>query len=143
MSGSPYIRAIMTTVTHSTTTPARKYHIRTALFMSGYVAVNLAAILGAFDDMKSPATWVFSLVVAAPVVGQIWALLAWMRDSDEFVRALAAKRFIAAAGLAMAVASAWGFMELYARAPHISAAMIYPLFWAAFGCVSAFIHTTR
>ena len=133
----------MTTATDSITLPARKYRIRTTLFLGGYIAVNLAAILGAFDDMKSPATWVFSLVVAAPVVGQIWALLAWMRDSDEFVRALAAKRFIAASGLAMAIASAWGFMELYAHAPHVSAALIYPLFWAAFGCVSPFIHTTR
>ncbi|HEY8961283.1 MAG TPA: hypothetical protein VIM57_03695 [Luteolibacter sp.] len=133
----------MTTLAYSTHTAARKYRIRTTLFLSGYVAVNLAAILGAFDNMKPPGTWVFSLIVAAPVVGQIWALLAWMRDSDEFVRALAAKRFIAATGLAMAIASAWGFMELYAHAPHVSAAMIYPLFWAAFGCVSAFIHTTR
>lgn len=133
----------MTTIAPSTDSVARKYRIRTALFLGGYVAVNLAAILGAFDDMKSPATWVFSLVVAAPVVGQIWALLAWMRDSDEFVRALAAKRFIAAAGLAMAIASAWGFMELYAHAPHISAALFYPLFWAAYGFASVFIQTTR
>jgi len=119
------------------------YRLRSALFMSGYVAVNLAAILGAFDHMKSPGTWVFSLIVAAPVAGHIWALLSWMRDSDEFIRALSAKRFIVAAGLAMAIASAWGFMELYAKAPHVSAAMIYPLFWAAFALASAFIHTTR
>lgn len=130
-------------ITTQTTTVARKYHIRTALFMGGYLTVNLAAILGAFDNMKAPGTWAFSLVVAAPVVGQIWALLAWMRDSDEFVRALAAKRFIAAAGLAMAIASAWGFMELYAEAPHLSPALIFPLFWAAFGIVSPFIRTTH
>jgi hypothetical protein len=133
----------MTTAPHSISTPARKYRIRSNLFLGGYVAVNLAAILGAFDDMKSPATWVFSWIVAAPVVGHIWALLAWMRDSDEFVRALTAKRFIVASGLAMAIASAWGFMELYAKAPHVSAAMIYPLFWVTFGLASAFIHTTR
>ena len=54
----------MTAATHPTS-PARKYHIRTALFMSGYIAANLAAIFGAFDDMKSPGTWAFSLVVAA------------------------------------------------------------------------------
>ncbi|MFD0895492.1 hypothetical protein KBB96_19845 [Luteolibacter ambystomatis] len=133
----------MTTTLPSTISPARKYAIRTALFMSGYVAVNAAAISGAFDSMRPPATWVFALVVSAPVIGQIWALLAWMRDSDEFVRALSAKRFIVATGLAMAMASAWGLLELYAGAPHVSAAMVFPLFWAMFGLSAIFIRTSH
>lgn len=121
----------------------QKYRIRAALFMVAYIAVNVAAIFGSFDDMRPPGTWAFSLVVAAPVIGHIWAFLAWMRDSDEFVRALAAKRFVVASGVALAVASVWGFMELYAKAPHISAAMVYPLVWAAFGSVSPFIRTSH
>ena len=121
----------------------RKYRIRTALFMSGYVAVNLAAIFGAFDDMKPPGTWAFALIVAAPIIGHIWSLLVWMRDSDEFVRALMAKRFIVATGITFAIASAWGLMELYAKAPHVSAAMVFPLFWASFGFSSPFIRTSH
>lgn len=121
----------------------KKYYIRTALFMGGYVALNLAAITGAFDDMKSPGTWGFALAVTAPVVGQIWSMLAWMRDSDEFVRAVAAKRFIVATGIAMAIATGWGFMELYAKAPHVSAAMMFPLFWLSFAVSSPFIRTSR
>jgi putative oxidoreductase len=128
------------------TTPSethKKYLIRASLFMGAYVAVNIAAITGAFDDMKPPGTWAFALVVAAPVIGHIWAFLVWMRDSDEFLRSLAAKRFIVAAGVALAVTSIWGFMELYAKAPHISAAMVYPLLWAAFGIVTPFIRTSH
>ena len=121
----------------------RKYLIRAGLFMGAYIAVNAAAMTGAFDGMKPPGTWAFSLVVAAPVIGHIWAFLAWMRDSDEFVRTLAAKRFIVAAGVALAISSLWGFMELYAKATHISAALVYPLLWAAFGIVTPFIRTTR
>jgi putative oxidoreductase len=121
----------------------KKYYLRTALFMGGYVAINLAALTGAFDDLKSPGTWGFALAVTAPVAGQIWAMLAWMRDSDEFVRAVAAKRFVVATGIAMAVATAWGFMELYAKAPHISAVMMFPLFWLSFGMSSPFIRTSR
>ena len=124
-------------------TTNKKYLIRAALFISGYVAVNLAAITGAFDTLKSPATWAFALVVAAPVIGHLWAFLVWMRDSDEFVRALAGKRFIVATGVVFAIASVWGFMELYAKAPHVSAAMLYPLFWAVFGTVSPLIRTTH
>jgi hypothetical protein len=124
-------------------TAHRRYVIRTVLFMAGYVAINMAAIRGAFDGRTAPGSWALGLAVTAPVVGQIWATLALIHDSDEFVGALTAKRFILAAGIAIAIASGWGFLELYAAAPHISAAMVYPLFWAAFGVVSPFVRTTR
>lgn len=128
----------------SATAAHRKYVVRTLLFMSGYVAINVAAIFGAFDDIASPvAAWGLALAVSAPVVGQIWATLSLMRDSDEFVRAVTAKQFILASGLAMALASVWGFGESYANAPHVPAWLIYPLFWACFGLVAPFIRSSR
>ena len=133
----------MTALASTSSSPSRKHGIRTAYFMGGYVAVNVAAITGAFDDMRPPATWFFALIVAAPIIGQICSILAWMRESDEFIRALAAKRFIVAAGITLALSSAWGFMELYAAAPHVSAAMVFPLFCAAFGLVTPFIRTSH
>lgn len=125
------------------TGPHKKYVIRTLAFMGGYTAVNVAAIFGAFDDIGRTAGLALGLVVAAPVAGQIWATLALMAESDEFMRALLAKRFIVASGLAMAIATAWGFMESYGGAPHVPAWMIYPLFWALFGVVTPFIRTSR
>ncbi len=125
------------------TAPYKKYVIRTMTFMAGYAAINVAAITGAFDDIGRTAGLALGLVVAAPVAGQIWATLALMSKSDEFMRALMAKRFIVASGLAIAIASAWGFMESYGDAPHVPAWMIYPLFWALFGIVSPFIRTSR
>ncbi len=128
----------------STASAHRRYVIRTMAFMSGYVAINVAAIFGAFDDIGSPvAAWILALSVSAPVVGQIWATLALMKESDEFVRAVTAKQFILAAGLAMAIASVWGFGESYADAPHIPAWIIYPLFWACFGLVAPFVRSSR
>jgi len=122
----------------------RRYVIRTMAFMSGYVTVNLAAIFGAFDDIASPvAAWGLALAVSAPVIGQIWATLSLMRESDEFVRAVTAKQFILAAGMAMAIASVWGFGESYADAPHIPAWIIYPLFWGCFGLVAPFVRSSR
>ena len=32
----------------------RRYTLRTAAFMSGYVVINIAAIAGAFDDLRGP-----------------------------------------------------------------------------------------
>ncbi|WP_293355467.1 hypothetical protein [Phenylobacterium sp.] len=43
----------------------------------------------------------------------------------------------------MAIASAWGFVESYAHAPHIPGWMIYRLFWLCFAVVSPFVRTTR
>lgn len=126
------------------TAAGRRYVIRTFAFMSGYVAINVAAIFGAFDDMTSPvAAWLLAAAVSAPVVGQIWATLSLMRESDEFVRAVVGKQFVVAAGLAMAVATFWGFGESYADAPHAPAWFVYPLFWACFGLVAPFIRNSR
>ncbi len=124
-------------------TAHRRYVVRTCAFMGAYAAVNIAAITGAFDGLQGPGRWALGAVVAAPVIGQIWATLALMRDGDEFVRAITAKRFIIAAGLAMAAASAWGYLESYAQAPHAPGWIVYILFWAAFGAVSPFVRTTR
>ena len=49
-----------------------------------------------------------------------------MRDSDEFVRGVMAKRFIVGSGLAMALFCAWGFMETYAHVWHAPGWFIYP-----------------
>lgn len=128
----------------STTAAHRRYVVRTMAFMLPYMAINVAAIFGAFDDIAStPAAWLLALAVSAPVLGQIWATLMLMRDSDEFVRAVTAKQFIVATGLAMAIASVWGFGESYADAYHLPAWLIYPLFWGCFGLVSPFIRTSN
>ncbi len=122
----------------------RRYIVRTMAFMSGYVAINVAAVFGAFDPIiGTPAGMVLGLAVAAPIAGQIWATLALMSEADEFVRTLTAKRFIVAAGLAFALFSGWGFMESYGDAPHAPGWMVYALFWGLYGLVSPFIRTSR
>lgn len=123
--------------------PARRYVRRTMVFMGAYAALNLAAVSGAFDDLKPPGTWAFALAAAAPVLGHIASLLAYMRDADEFVRALMGRRLIVATGLSTAIVSAWGLMEVYAQAPHFPAVLFYPLLWASFGAAMPFVRGTR
>jgi hypothetical protein len=134
----------MLTIGRPTTTAQRKYMMRTLAFMGGYVAVMVAVIFGAFDDIQgTPAAWGLALTVTAPIVGQIWTTLAVMRDSDEFVRAVMAKQFILAAGISMALFTAWGFAESFADAPHAEGWLIYPLFWASLGVVAPFIKSSN
>lgn len=135
----------MMTLSRSHTPVGRRYVMRTFAFMVPYVAICAGMMTtDAFDGvMGKPAGWVLAAAVAAPVVGQIWATLALMRESDEFVRMVTAKQFIIAAGLAMAIATFWGFGETFAGAPHLPAWLIYPLFWAAFGLVSPFVRSSN
>ena len=123
----------------------RKYVIRTFAFMIPYMAICLSMMVtDAFDEvMGTPAAWFLAAAVSAPVIGQIWATLSLMRDSDEFVRAITARQFIIASGLAMAVATFWGFGETFAGAYHLPAWLIYPLFWGLFGIVSPFIRSSN
>ena len=112
--------------------------------MSVYVALNIAAMAGVFDRLRGePGAWILALAVSVPIAGQLWATFALMAESDEFMRALTAKRFILAAGISMVVFSTWGFAESYANAPHVPGWMIYPLFWLSFGIISPLVRSTR
>ena len=128
----------------ATTSAQKRYVVRTLAFMGGYSLIMIAVIFGAFDAIqKTPAAWALALVVTAPIVGQIWTTLAYMRESDEFVRALMAKQFILAAGVAMALFTGWGFAESFANAPHAEGWLIYPLFWGVLGLTSPFLKSSH
>ena len=127
-------------------TPAgRRYVIRTWAFMVPYMLICISMMLtDAFDEIiGKPAGWGLAAAVSAPVIGQLWATLSLMRESDEFVRAVAAKQFIVAAGLAMALATFWGFAETFANAPHLPGWLIYAAFWGLYGMVSPFIRNSN
>lgn len=122
----------------------RRYVLRTTAFMGGYVLLMIAIIGGALDHIQSiEGRWLMAAAASAPIIGQIWATLSLMKEADEFVRAVVAKQFISAAGLAFAAATIWGFGETFAGAPHLPAWGIYPLFWASFGLIAPFIRTSR
>lgn len=121
------------------TPAAKRYMIRTFLFMGGYVAALFLAVSGALDSIGGVSGWALAAAVAAPVAGQIWATLAFIRDSDEFVAALTAKRFILAAGLAIGLSVFWGFAEKFAQAPHLEGWWVYVVFWASMGFMPLFI----
>lgn len=116
---------------------------RMSLFVMSYCVLNAVAITGFLDHMSSPTRWAFAVMVAFPVAGQIWSILALIRDSDEFVGALMAKRIIAAMGLTIALFSAWGFAESYANAPHAPGWLSFPLLVLLYAVVSPFLNSSK
>jgi len=125
-------------------TPAAKaYTFRTVFFMLGYVVALLLAVGGALDAIGGVSGWILAAAVAAPVAGQIWATLVFIRDSDEFVAGVTAKRFILAAGMTFALSVFWGFAEKFAGAPHVEGWWVYVVFWGLMGFMPVFIRNSR
>jgi len=125
------------------TSAAKAYAFRTVFFMLGYVVALVLAVGGALDTIGGVSGWILAAAVAAPVAGQIWATLAFIRDSDEFVAGVTAKRFILAAGMTFALSVFWGFAEKFAEAPHIEGWWVYVVFWGLMGFMPVFIRSSR
>ena len=125
------------------TSAAKAYTFRTVFFMLGYVVALVLAVGGALDTIGGVSGWVLAAAVAAPVAGQIWATLAFIRDSDEFVAGVTAKRFILAAGMTFALSVFWGFAEKFAAAPHVEGWWVYVVFWGLMGFMPVFIRSSR
>jgi hypothetical protein len=109
-----------------------------ALFLASVVAVAFGKSAG----WPMAFLLALSLAPALTVVLQFWSAYRLIAAQDEFVRALTVKRMVAAAGLSIALTTAWSVMEL-TGARHLPAWLIYPLFWGMFGLVTPLIRDTR
>lgn len=76
-----------------------------------------------------PLLWAIAILPALPLMGVFWIigrLLIELRD--EYVRMLEIRKALVATGFAMSAASAWGFLEVYATAPHLPLFTV-PILW--------------
>jgi hypothetical protein len=122
-------------------TPAAKAYVR-ALAFWGTVYVALVVALSSARNahwLIEPWNWIAAWTPAIPIAGVMWALLAYMRDSDEFVRALTAKRLVVALLVTQVLCSVWGFLEVYAGAPHVELYLVVPIFWGTYGAICRFV----
>ncbi len=87
--------------------------------------------------------WTLAAVSGITVAIQFYLAYRLIARQDEFVRAVTAKRMIAAAGLTVTLASGRSVAEQFIAAPHVPMWLIYPFFWGAFGLVSPLIGDSR
>lgn len=123
--------------THS---PDREYRIGLSAWMVGYAALLTLSIL--IIRAYSPQGFLlYALAVSPslPIGGSIWQMLRYMDRCDEYVRAIVTRRFVLATGVTLFLCTAWGFLEINAGLPHLDLYLVYPLFWASFGAVCAFV----
>ena len=116
----------------------------TMVTMVAYVLSLAAAVFLIDRDMVS-GVWVYGLALlpALAIIGQMLVTLRYLRDADEFVRALLAKRLIVAALSSFGLMTAWGFLETFADIPHMPGWVGYCLMWMVFGIASLFIKDSK
>jgi len=105
--------------------------------------IFLAAIFGVtwgkYNGWPDSALWALALVPAATVLIQTFMAYNLISKQDEFVRALIAKRMLAATGATITVVVAYGPFQQLLNAPEVPAWVVYPLFWGLFGMLSGVI----
>jgi len=93
--------------------------------------------------LPQPALWAIVLIVGVSVAAQFAAAYRLIAHQDEYIRAITAKRIIAATGLTLTAAVLWGLAEQFLGMPILPMWVIYPLFWGLFGAATPFIRDTR
>jgi tellurite resistance protein TehA-like permease len=78
--------------------------------------------------------YLVAVLPALPVAGALLATGAYLHEeTDEFQRNLLVQSVMGGIGATLAATTAWGYLEDFARAPHVSLAWVYPLFWVCVG----------
>ena len=110
------------------------------MFLAGVFFLSWGSANGRLDAYV---LWAVVLVLAGTVAAQFVAAYRLVAEQDEFIRAITAKRGIAAAGLTLSVAVFWGLAEQFLGVPEVPMWVLYPFFWGAFGIVTPFIRDTH
>jgi putative oxidoreductase len=109
----------------------------------GLYVVAILALGLASDRLNQPMLIIGSLLPSLAIALQLWFAFKVLDRLDEYLRALLTKRFLIAGGLTMIVSTTWGFLETFARLPHVPCWFVYPLFWAAFGVATPLIRSSK
>ena len=120
--------------------PRHKYLLGMAFWMSLYCGLLFLSI-NMIRDTHPAGLMLYGLAVmpAIPIAATFWLVTRYMDKSDEYVRAIMAKRIIISTGITLSAATAYGFLEGNAGAPSIEMFYVYVFFWMCFGFISAFI----
>ena len=113
----------------------RRYTVRVLAAMAAYIVTLFAAeILIDQRGLEGPLAWVIALLPGLCVASVFWAIgRLLIEEKDEYLRALTVRQMLVATGLAMVVATIYGFLENYGLVPHVAAFYVAILFFFGLG----------
>jgi hypothetical protein len=78
--------------------------------------------------------YLIAVLPALPIIGALVGTGMYLgEEKDEFQRNLLVQALLGGTGGILAVATAWGYLEDFAHAPHIDLVWVYPAFWVLTG----------
>jgi hypothetical protein len=123
------------------TKAARRYSYRLAPTMALYV-LFLFITVWTFHHHHPTGFVVYLLAVlpALPLIGSLAIVGLYItEESDEFERSVLVQSMLWGFAGALAISTIWGFLEEFAKAPHISTFYVYVVFWIFMGISQPFI----
>ncbi|HEX3967183.1 MAG TPA: hypothetical protein VHW70_04395 [Edaphobacter sp.] len=120
---------------------ARRYVYRLAPTMLLYlVFLFIAQWTFHHHPPTGPLIYLLAILPALPLIGSLALIGLYItEESDEFERSIIVQSMLWGLGGALSVGTIWGFLEDYAKAPHISIFHVYLFFWIFMGISTPFI----
>ncbi len=114
---------------------ATKRYLKRFIPTMGLYVVLLPLSIWLYRHTQPNAAEVYFLALgpAAPILAVIAIVGAYLKEADEFHRAILTQGMLWGLAMTLAITTVWGFLEMYGRAPHQEAYLVFPLFCAASG----------
>lgn len=101
----------------------------------------LAAAATHLWNIRGFAACAVAVLASLPILAFIAAVFAYLaEEKDEFQRMLHVQYLLAGTGGLLAAMTIWGYLEDFARAPHLHAIWIYPIYWCFVGVSLPFVN---
>jgi hypothetical protein len=121
--------------------PMRRYLLRFGVSMSAYVVLLVMAVsLGRQGLADGPWGYVIALAPSVGVLGAIASVGFYLaEETDEFARTTLIQSLLWGAAGTLSVATVWGFLETFDKAPHVPTWAMVPVFAVFMGFAQALI----
>jgi hypothetical protein len=122
----------------------RRYNMAVLGCSAGYAAAlfGAAAYFNNHPDARGVTAYAAATVPALLIIGVFVAIGRYLiEERDEYLRLLMVRQSLIASGLALSVATLWGFLESFGLAPHIDAYWIAVVWFGGLGvgsCINKF-----
>ncbi len=122
--------------TSSDCSAAARTYRRRALLAAGTYMLTLTAAIGLRDQLHPGGVLAYAVAIAPaiPLIGMLIAIGVYLREEpDEFLRAVQAEGCLWATGGTLAIATVWGFLEMFKLVPHVEAWAAFPIWCLLLG----------
>ena len=117
-------------------TPAwKRYNWRVVWLSLVYAGLLMLAVYGFKHQLvPGPLKYFVAMLPALPIIGIFGAIGRYLvEEQDEYVRMLMVRQTLWASGIALSLATIWGFLENFDVAGHIDAYYICVVWFAGLG----------